>query len=266
MNEIPEQFIDIEGDGGTGNFTGCAPRTDEPGDNHELFGNSFAAIPRSEWQEQDDDVGLVGLVSKILNQKNEGSCAGFATVQAFQLAWNMAYGKDNFIEISGTSIYKACGRSPNSGSTISCCLKRLREVGCLPVPSEANLEFMRLNQLNTRHVLNAVGFHQRWPQDYQQTANYFRAAETYDVRSFDEMATAMLQGFPVVYGRKGHAICACNLRRVKGQWGIKYANSWGSWGDNGFGYDTESYVSRELRSYGAIAVRCTVNPDFRFRS
>ena len=43
-----------------------------------------------------------------------------------------------------------------------------------------------------------------------------------------------------------------------GQYVLKYVNSWGAWGDAGYGYDTEKYVSRSIRAYGCYAPRASL--------
>ena len=67
--------------------------------------------------------------------------------------------------------------------------------------------------------------------------------------------SALLAGFPVVGGRQGHAICYVRLVLVNGVLKLKYANSWGVWGDFGYGYDSLDLMAANIKSYGAWALR-----------
>jgi hypothetical protein len=78
------------------------------------------------------------------------------------------------------------------------------------------------------------------------------------VRSYDGFITALLRGYPVVYGRSGHSICAVRPVFKGNKLYVKYANSWGNWGENGYGYDSENMI-RAGASW-AFAVRTVVDP------
>jgi hypothetical protein len=160
------------------------------------------------------------------------------------------------MELSPISIYRFVANGPGSGSTISGNLRRLRDVGALPVDSDINRELLRKAGLSEDHVLKATGYYQQFPSGWESTAEYFRGLEFLDISSFEGIVSAILEGFPVCYGRAGHAICGVKVVKRNGVWTIKYANSWGNWGESGFGYDTESYISSAIRSYGAWALRC----------
>jgi hypothetical protein len=173
----------------------------------------------------------------------------------------MAYGLKHWVEVSPISIYRWVTPGPGSGSTISDNLKQLRDVGMLPVNSDSNREVLRKVGLPESHVLATTGYSQRFPDGWKDTAKFFRAAEWYDISSFDGFVSAILEGFPVCYGRAGHAICGVRVVKRNGVWTIKYANSWGNWGEGGYGYDSESYIAGAIRSYGAWALRCPVITD-----
>lgn len=245
-------------------MTGCLPRNDLCGAVFPIFGESVDVeiYPRSDWPdivEQNADLSM--LVGGIKNQGREGTCASQATAQAIEICWNLSFGKRRWVPFSPISIYKEVSPGPNSGSNIGDNMRQLRDVGCLPLNTGANAELLRRMGLPADHVMPATGYYTRYPRSWKSTAAFFRGVEFYDVASFDELVSALLQNFPVVYGRAGHAICGVNVVRESSVWHVKYANSWGNWGENGFGYDSERYISRAIASYGAFAVRAVFTSD-----
>ncbi len=187
------------------------------------------------------------LVSRIYNQKQEGSCVANACCQSHEILQALQYGKDKVIPLSAISLYKRIGRSPSSGAAVSDGLKELSSRGALPLDTPEN------RKLFLDKVMQNTGFHSPFPSDWENTANNFTILEHYVVRSVEGMKTALVLGHPVVVGRQGHSICYCRLMIKGGRQVVKYANSWGNWGDNGFGYDSESQM--RMSSGWAFAVR-----------
>ena len=266
---IDPQWIDVD----TGDLpfssemaelaTGCMPRTDLCGSIFPCWEDtSPIMIPRDKWEalSAELDRDLSALVAKIKNQKSEGTCASNATTQALEIVLNLALSLNLWIEFSPISIYRWIAPGPGTGSTISDNLVQLRDTGALPVDSPRNRAILTEAGIPLK-LLQAVGYSQSFPDDWKSVASLFRMVEWFDIRSFDGFASCLLAGLPVVYGRAGHAICGARLVRKDGKWYVKYANSWGDWGDNGFGYDSESYISSAISSYGAFAVRATTLPD-----
>lgn len=240
----------------------CLMRDDLFGSEFRVYEDTHATYPRSQWEQLlTEHAGLESLVKKIKNQGNEGSCASNATCQCFEIAWNMSMGTKHWIEMSPISIYRWVASGPSSGSTISGNLRQLRDVGCLPVDTADNKAILKAAGRPESHVLKTTGYSQSFPGNWKDTAKFFRALEWYDINSFDGFVSALLEGFPVCYGRAGHAICGVRLVKRDGQWTIKYANSWGNWGEAGYGYDSESYISNAIQSYGAWALCCPVLTD-----
>lgn len=263
---IEQAIVDVDTSPGVvaGHLCGCQVRPDEFGSFAAPFADGFDVLPRSEWQEGKPEASFANSnVWRIKNQGREGTCTSNATTQAMEIVANQQFGGDNWVELSPISIYKACGRSASSGSSVSCNIRRATDVGALPVGNDDNWSRMQDGwNLNSSHTMPPRGFHTPYPEGFRDTAKHFRIDETSDIESFDEFATALQRGWPVVYGRAGHAICGVLLVRHRGQWAVRYANSWGNWGDSGYGYDTEGYISRAIRQYGAIAVRSVVIPGF----
>ena len=234
---------------------GCLPRDTKLGEEHLVYENVFSIYPRSDWPELiRQNQSLRQLVQKIHDQQQEGSCASNMTAQAFEICWVQTFGKKAFVQMSPISIYRWVASGPGSGSTISGNLRQLKEVGMLPVrgSGEAALRTMGLPE---SHTLTHTGYYQTFPSNWKETAAFFEGVEAFDISSFDGIVSALLDGFPVGYGRAGHAICAVSPYHEGNTFGLNYANSWGNWGDNGFGKDTESFVSSAIRSYGAWALR-----------
>lgn len=241
---------------------GCLPRDTKLGEEHAVFEEKFSLYPRKDWPElirQNNSLRL--LVQKIKDQKQEGSCASNMTAQIMEICWVQTFGAKAWVEFSPISIYRWVASGPGSGSTISGNLRQLKNVGMLPVRSSAGEAALQKMGLPTNHTLTATGYYQNFPDDWKKTAAFFQGIEAYDISSFDGIVSALLDGFAVGYGRAGHAICAVSPYQEGNGFGLDYANSWGNWGDEGFGRDTESFVSRAISSYGAWALRAVKVTD-----
>lgn len=219
---------------GVDGFAGMLPESEatlacaDSGD----FMSAFDLIPRSEWPAlcrlQGD---LTRLDPFIRNQGREGSCVGNGAAAAFDRCQAIQHGR--IVRTSAMSLYKRIGRSASSGAVVGDALTELKERGILPVSGEAGFA----------HTHPATGFSQRLPDRWEATAAQFKVEEFWKVSTFDEAATAIFLGFGVVYGRARHCICGWQIVQDGGRWLLKYKNSWGQWGENGFGYDSESYLS-----------------------
>jgi len=86
--------------------------------------------------------------------------------------------------------------------------------------------------------------HSRWKSGWQvDCANHRIDTEWWDVTSFDEIITLLLSRQPISVGLDwwGHQVCFTDpVILDDGSVGVKFRNSWGDWGDNGFGTLTES--------------------------
>jgi len=70
---------------------------------------------------------------------------------------------------------------------------------------------------------------------------------------------ALLRGFVVSYARSMHAIVGMKLVYENGKWYVKYLNSWGDWGDGGYG----TLASRSIvTGYGMYAYLSAVQDPF----
>jgi len=83
----------------------------------------------------------------------------------------------------------------------------------------------------------------------------YRLLEAFDLRTIDDMRTALLKGFTVYYGSKGHAKLFTRMLDMNTG---RYVNSWGNWWeDHGFG--TEAFRSVGMVTYGVFAMRCSLD-------
>lgn len=203
-------------------------------------------------REQETSGGTMDeLVRWILNQMREGSCVGNAITQAIMILLAKQFGKAWVTALSAISIYKQIGRSAQSGAMVSDAMDAVRDVGILPLDTPENREKYG------DHVMPATGFSTRFPDGWKETAAKFKGFEFLVIRNVLQLLTAILKGYPVIVGRQGHSICYCRVMFRNGRLVVKYANSWDeSWGDEGFGYDTEQQFKQS--AVWAFAVRAVV--------
>ncbi len=244
-----------------GRFSGCLPRQGKIGEYASIFEENVPVIPRSEWQSvlEEHKPKLSPLSVYQYDQNGEGTCTSNAGNQSLCYTYAKQFGRKWVMPTSPIVAYKRCARGPNTGSSVSCIMRQLREVGTLPIDNPENRLKMAAAGLNPAHTLKAVGYYQKMPEGWRETAKHFRIEEYYDIRSVEGMFSALLLGFPIVYGRSGHAIMGADATKKDGQWYIRYHNSWGNWGDDGYGYDSERYLGRSSAAYGAVAVRSVIH-------
>lgn len=225
------------------------------------FADEVRVVPESEWKElsermKADQSGCAALVTRIYDQKQEGSCVANATAQACEITQAVQFGKDRVIPLSAISLYKRIGSSAQSGAYVPDGLKELSERGILPLDTPENRTKF------SDKVMPNTGFRTPYPGDWENTANYFRSVEWLELKGTAELISALLHRFPVVVGRQGHSICYCEPVYEGNTLRVKYANSWGNWGENGYGYDSANQVKQSAGS-GAFALRAVVYPDFQ---
>jgi hypothetical protein len=214
-------------------------------------------IPRSDWDEVIASLKNYPerLVTHIKNQGREGSCVGNGAAAAFEQCWNNQFGTENEVRISAMSMYKRIGRSAGSGAMVKDAMDAGFEQGFLPLDTSAN-------KAKFKHTHPATGFSTRLPSGWEQTAKLFKYHEVYRVGTFAGAVTAVAKFANWVYGRRRHCICGVKLVKSGGKYYLKYRNSWGAWGDNGYGYDSESSLPERAISYGSFCVRSVIVPSF----
>jgi hypothetical protein len=194
-------------------------------------------IPRSEWQALAAQISLRPFVKQVLNQGQVGSCAAEATTGALMIAKSFADSLAPFVLLNPYFVYNTTSGGRDAGSAIDDNLAFARDKGIVP-----EAVWPRSKGWRTRPSAEAF-----------EAAKAHRILEFYDISSIDEMVSALLKGFPVVYGSNGHAVC--KVQHLDESKGLDL-NSWSeSWSDGGFGvWSTYRAVNW---SYGAFAIRVT---------
>lgn len=245
----------------------------EPGDFPCLEDFAELMIPRSQWRDHYEATVSAGgqptfLPTITYDQNGYGTCTANACSQAMAYQWVRQFGKANAITPAPPSLYPFCASSGQSGSAVSCIVRRATDVGVLLIDNQQNRSVLGKLGMDESHVIDAVQWDagRRVPSSwYDQTARHFRIVETYSLSTTEAMFSAVLRGFTIVYGRSGHAICGCWCEPTGSTWILLYHNSWGPWGRTidglrGFGEDSESYLSRTGAPRGAVAVRTVTEP------
>lgn len=230
-----------------------------------LCGESYGAkYGKMSWSEIDSAIELLDangggadqLVTRIYDQGQEGSCVANACCQSNEIIQAKMFGLDKVIPLSAISLYDRIGRSAGSGASVSDGLSEMRSVGVLPLDTPGN-------RAKFKHVMPNTGFRRHtYGPDWKNTAGMFAGVEATIIRDELELFTALCNQDPVVVGRAGHSICyARPMRDGRGR-KVKYANSWRvTWGEKGFGYDSQRLISSSAR--WAFALRSVQIPAWR---
>jgi len=203
-----------------GKLKGCPPMADV-----------IDTIPKRDWGDWIGKVALCANIRQILDQGSNGSCAWESTTQGVLIGRDVA--RLPFVLLNPLSGYHFTCGGRDQGSNIDSNLVHARDKGILP----------------ESYWPRSKGWRASPPDGWEDVAKQYQIEEFYDIRNTEEVGSALLKGFAVVFGWEGHS---CILTRLLSSTTARYANSWGDWGDNGFG-------TIKLRSinfgYGAFAVR-----------
>lgn len=253
--DIDDRWLDVnlvEEARRCGRMLGMTQRTGTFG--APLFGER---VPVMSWNEIDAAIDAIDAAGGGLDrikpyqhdQNGEPSCTSNATCASLEYAMAIALGVDNVIPLSPISLYRRVG-SRNSGSSVDDNLDEATRIGILPLDCKQN----RDRGIIGLHPHNGYGVAP--PSNWQSIAAEYRIDEVFDVRTSQEFFTSLCLGWPVVYGRQGHCIISVRPLRKGAVRSGKYLNSWGDWGDDGFGYDTANQIS--MGAGWAFAVRSVV--------
>lgn len=248
----------IRGDLTPDDYRAFDPRKQLFGADKASYEDVYRTIPESEWKDHIAAIDTAGgsldlIVNWIYNQRNEGSCVANACSQGLEIVQSLQLGKDKSVKLSAISLYKRIGSSPGSGAMVSDGLEEMQRRGVLPLDTPENRA--RFGDA----VMPATGFYTKYPDNWEQTAKFFKVTEALVVRSVEGLITALINQHPVIVGRSGHSICYVRPMYRNGTLTVKYANSWGSWGDNGYGYDTGGMIRSS--SGWAFAIRSVTVPE-----
>lgn len=183
-------------------------------------------LAASQWHESKDE-----WVRFILDQDGVGSCAAESKDGATQaIACRQG---EPMVYPNPWATYHFTSGGVDRGSVIGDNLEFARDDGCIP------------EEIWPR----SKGWKARPSPRALEIAGFFRLREFYHVRNVDEFVSALLQGYIVHAGYDGHAVY---FTRYLGKGRLRFPNSWGNWGDNGFGTLATSKI---YFGYGAYAYR-----------
>lgn len=230
MTAYPETELIIPPD----HATGCNPRRSIYGDVCKLLADDrIDVIPQDQWESLIATQHAHEYVAVILDQGSVGSCATESTTGTVMLD-RKARGLEHVL-LNPWFIYNSTSGGSDSGSSI-----------------DENLVFARERGIAPESVWPRSKGWQATPSAEAYTAALdYQIKEFYDLGSIQEVGSALLQGFPVVFGWQGHS---CYLVRLLNATTAEYVNSWGAtWNGNGRGQIKLSSINF---GYGAWALRC----------
>lgn len=226
---------------------GAVPRDDQPGSGCSFLRDQpgFALIPPQDW------AGIIAagnnlssFVWSILNQALVGSCASEAAAGGLKVVRRQS-GLDD-IEYNPYGAYGRVNGGRDNGSTLGGNLQFIRDFGAFP-----ELVWPR-----------SQGWRAKPSEEAYAAAKLNRLDEYYEVSSWAEIGTAVLNGWIVNFGLPGHSVLFVDmLNDLQGL----YLNSWAaSWGQKSIhndivpgGFGVASRRSVQL-NYGVYAYRTPI--------
>lgn len=206
-------------------------------------------VPRSEWKARAAAIrdDLRATVAEIYSQGRTSACVGFGSAQALETTVTRAYGRKHRVPLSGMDVYSDIGRTLMSGAYIPDGVKRITEIGCLPLRTpETSAEFAV--------TFPALEYKWRRPAGWGPIAAQFRVTRAAKAQGTDMVASGLLKRRCGILGRSRHCVPYVYLDYNGNSPVAAYANSWSrSWGDAGFGYDSER-VFRDVVVYFILEV------------
>lgn len=193
----------------------------------------FQPIPKSEWSKWTARFPITRLAKSIRNitEQTMGSCVGHACANGIEAGEYTMAGDLFFRKISGMSMYKRIGRSPNSGAYIPDAADEVFARGILPVVGEPYPHTFPQD----------TGWSTPMPSGWEETGRLWKAV-VYSVSDQESaFRTRMDWRLRDQFGRSSHSISGFAVT-ASGKWA--YENSWGvDWGDLGksIGYDSTFY-------------------------
>ena len=225
---------------------GCLPRESKFGELCAAFEDHVEVIPHEEWGQYIDNgvPDFRPFIKHIFSQGRVSSCTCEAISQAVASMYAFR-NNGEYILLNPWSLY-AFVTSRDNGSSIDVATRRAQTHGILP------------EAIWPRRGPDAHAWNDKPPQDlFDKYA--LRAKEAYDIGTTDDVGTASIMGFGIVYGwkpgpRSGHAEFITSLLNPNT---AEDCNSWDiTFGDKGFG---KRPLGRINFGFGAVAIRTVVN-------
>lgn len=241
---------------------GCLPPRDESGfQKYSARFGDVAIIPREQWMEVDLSI----FVPFVDDQNGHGACVGHGAASGFDVSWNVMRGEKR--KFSPWFVYSQVNGGRDQGAIVSDALHAMIKLG---VPLDET-------------VPDKAWHKSRIPANAFEEATRFKVFEGYELNTFDEMVSALLRRWPVVFGIMlgnrfnpnpegvippwdganvgGHCLLGVGVKRIAGQWYIRTLNSWGTrWGLSGYCYIPESYFRGQRWPLDAFAIQ-SPQPD-----
>jgi len=202
-----------------------------------LAESGIKVIPEAEWSDVISDPNRTPprkYVKTIFDQDGYGSCASESVTGSME-ARRIQDGQEHVVH-NPLFVYHTVSGGRDQGSSLPDNIAFILKYGCA---SEAVWP-------------RSKGF-KATPSDaaYEDALHYRMAADgVVEVKNKLELGTMVLLGYPVYFGYSGHAIWMADiLSTTKGI----YCNSWGNWGDEGFGSISFSSVYYQYRLFAMIA-------------
>lgn len=223
--------------------------------------------PESDWPKiakllDDSQSSLDYCVTRLFDQKQEGSCASNALTQIHEIIQCLQFGADKVTHLSAISLYKRVADSADSGSVLSDNVEEVMKNGIVPLDDDANKK--RFGSC----VMPNTGFKTQFPATWKDVAVEFRIHELLEITTLAELVSAQFSGHPVYVGREGHSIVYVKPHYDGGILYNGYVNSYSEqWGQalgnfkSGFGFDTRRQMQKSVDA-GAYAVRSIRIPSF----
>ena len=206
-----------------------------------------------------EGLGQENVITRVYNQKNEGSCVANAYGAGHELCQAIQVGTENVIPLSAISLYDRIGRSAQSGAMVSDGWDELVRGGIGPLDTPKNRE-----RFGNR-VKSNTGFRTAYPTGYKELMLEFVGVEATIIRSLQGLKSAGVTPGGIIVGREGHSILYVRIRTKSGRFVFMYVNSWDRWGqpagnmEYGFGHDTLSQIQKSA-SY-AVKIRAVKCPQ-----
>lgn len=211
-------------------------------------------IPRAEWQEVD----LEGFLPDVYDQDGIGQCNASATCSTMETVRFIAGMLP--VKLSGGDLYSQINNGRDKGSSLEDGLHAAINNGVATAKTVPYLWDHR-NHSNSPTVL--------------AERQKYKVVEAYLCPTFDHMASAIQQGFPIVHGLMwydnfkvdkdgwipargagrsgGHALEGFGLQKRGDVWGVRTRNSWGvSWGAGGNCVIPETHFNGAISGYWAV--------------